>query len=66
MPIGPNGEKRPASVVTNAIRSMMVATGETEETIIRSTALRRAKERSYPLPDRVVMLTATHGRPKNR
>ena len=58
MPIGPNGEKRPASVISNAVRSMMIATGEAEETIVWSTALRRARERSYPLPDRVVMLSA--------
>lgn len=65
MPIGPNGEKRPASVVSNAVRTMMVATGEMEETIVRSTALRRAKERSHALHDRVVMLTAARGRPRD-
>lgn len=64
MPIGPNGEKRPASVVSNAVRTMMIATGEMEETIVRSTALRRAKERSHALHHRVVMLTAARGRPK--
>lgn len=28
MPIGPNGEKRPADVVANAVHIMRVATGE--------------------------------------
>ncbi|MCE2425312.1 MAG: hypothetical protein J4F45_09470 [Pseudomonadales bacterium] len=65
MPIGPNGEKRPASVVSNAVRCMMVATGEAEEKIIRSTALRRARERSYPLPHQVVMLAPTQRRRKD-
>ena len=31
MPIGPNGEKRPADVVANAVHVMRVATGEAEE-----------------------------------
>ena len=31
MPIGPNGEKRPADVIANAVRVMRVATGEAEE-----------------------------------
>ena len=31
MPTGPNGEKRPADVVANAVHTMRVATGEAEE-----------------------------------
>ena len=31
MPIGPNGAKRPADVVANAVHVMRVATGEAEE-----------------------------------
>ena len=31
MPVGPNGEKRPADVIGNAVRVMKVATGEVEE-----------------------------------
>ena len=31
MPTGPNGEKRPADVIANAVLSMKVATGEAEE-----------------------------------
>ena len=31
MPIGPNGEKRPADVVANAVHVMRLATGEAEE-----------------------------------
>ena len=31
MPTGPNGEKRPADVIANAVHVMRVATGEAEE-----------------------------------
>ena len=31
MPTGPNGEKRPTDVITNAVHVMRVATGEIEE-----------------------------------
>ena len=31
MPVGPNGEKRPADVIANAVHVMRVATGEAEE-----------------------------------
>ena len=41
MPIGPNGEKRPADVVTNAVHVMRIATGEDEETYV-DTAKRKA------------------------
>jgi hypothetical protein len=36
MPKGPNGEKRPADVVANAVRVMRIATGEIDETPIVS------------------------------
>jgi hypothetical protein len=32
MPRGPNGEKRPADVIGNAVHVMRIATGEIEET----------------------------------
>ena len=31
MPTGPKGQKRPADVVSNAVRVMRIATGEAEE-----------------------------------
>ena len=31
MPTGPKGQKRPADVVSNAVRVMQIATGEAEE-----------------------------------
>ena len=31
MPIGPNGEKRPADVIANAVHVMRIATGQVEE-----------------------------------
>ena len=34
MPVGPNGEKRPADVIANAVHVMRVATGEAEETYV--------------------------------
>lgn len=33
MPTGPNGQKRPADVIGNAVRVMRIATGEEEETV---------------------------------
>lgn len=35
MPKGPNGEKRPADVISNAVHVMRIATGDIEETPIR-------------------------------
>jgi hypothetical protein len=37
MPKGPQGQKRPADVISNAVRVMRIATGE-EETLPKSTA----------------------------
>ena len=34
MPTGPNGEKRPADVIANAVLSMRIATGDAEETYV--------------------------------
>lgn len=34
MPIGSDGEKRPANVIANAVHLMRVATGEAEETYV--------------------------------
>ena len=34
MPIGPNGEKRPADPIANAVLVGQIATGEAEETIV--------------------------------
>jgi hypothetical protein len=33
MPVGPKGEKRPADVISNAVKIMRIATGEEVETI---------------------------------
>ena len=33
MPRGPNGEKRPADVISNAVKVMRIATGEESETL---------------------------------
>lgn len=37
MPKGPNGEKRPADVIGNAVHIMRIATGEVEDTTPAST-----------------------------
>ena len=34
MPKGPQGQKRPADVIGNAVRVMQIATGEAEEEIV--------------------------------
>lgn len=34
MPTGPNGEKRPADVIANAVHVMRIATGEAQEEYI--------------------------------
>ena len=34
MPTGPEGQKRPADVIGNAVRVMRIATGEEEDAII--------------------------------
>ena len=36
MPIGPNGEKRPADVIANAVHVMKVLTGEAEEEYVHA------------------------------
>ena len=36
MPIGPNGEKRPADVIANAVHVMRIATGEADETYVNA------------------------------
>jgi hypothetical protein len=33
MPVGPKGEKRPADVISNAVRIMRIATGEEVENL---------------------------------
>ncbi len=33
MPKGPKGQKRPADVISNAVRVMQIATGEIEESL---------------------------------
>ena len=47
MPTGPNGEKRPADLIANAVLSMKVATGEAEE--VRANAGRSAGAPPYAL-----------------
>lgn len=62
MPIGPNGEKRPPAVTANAVLSMQVATGQADETIIKSPASPTAGYRGVRLsgrrPSRITMLAA--------
>lgn len=36
MPQGPNGQKRPADVIGNAVQIARIATGEIEDTELRS------------------------------
>jgi hypothetical protein len=43
MPKGPQGQKRPADVVGNAVRIMQIATGEVEEKL-RDPALEYARK----------------------
>lgn len=51
MPIGPNGEKRPAELVANAIFCMKVAIGEAEEALADPPARRQISARSTPRPN---------------
>jgi len=49
MPRGPQGQKRPADVIGNAVRVMRIATGEEEEAIPskrRAGGLKGAKRRA--------------------
>jgi hypothetical protein len=34
MPTGPKGQKRPADVISNAVKIMRIATGEEDDTVI--------------------------------
>ena len=46
MPIGPNGEKRPAGTIANAVHVMRIATGQIEEELVsgkRRSGLARAE-----------------------
>jgi hypothetical protein len=43
MPKGPQGQKRPADVIGNAVRVMQIATGEADEEIPTSNADPAAK-----------------------
>ena len=52
MPTGPNGEKRPADVIANAVPSMKIATGEATETYLsnrRQGGIKGGKARSAAL-----------------
>ncbi|ETA49702.1 hypothetical protein [Ponticoccus alexandrii] len=40
MPKGPQGQKRPADVIGNAVHIAKIATGETEETTLKQPAKR--------------------------
>ena len=42
MPKGPQGQKRPADVIGNAVHVAKIATGEIEETALRQPAKRRS------------------------
>jgi len=43
MPKGPKGQKRPADVISNAVKVMRIATGEEEEESTDAAALARGK-----------------------
>ena len=44
MPKGPNGQKRPADVVSNAVHVMKIGTGQIEETLLDDGRNRAAVE----------------------
>ena len=44
MPIGPNGEKRPADVIANAVHVARVATGEIEEEYVDTAKQRGGRK----------------------
>jgi len=44
MPKGPKGQKRPADVISNAVKVMRIATGEEEEESTDAAALARGKK----------------------
>ena len=61
MPVGPNGEKRPAELVANAILSMKIAIGEAEEEItdfVDRQVTRPAAPSMLPRPSRTSLLIA--------
>lgn len=63
MPVGSDGETRPADVIAKAVLVMRVATGETEETCVNSS--RRSGEpkagAARPGPERRVPARSRHG-----
>lgn len=44
MPIGPNGEKRPADPIANALLVAKIATGEAEETYVNAGKSKGGRE----------------------
>ena len=50
MPTGPNGEKRPADVIANAIRVARIATGEATETYAKSPQREAGRKCQPPGP----------------
>ena len=50
MPNGPNGEKRPAVVIANAVRVARIATGEVAETFANQPQREPAREGRPPKP----------------
>jgi len=57
MPKGPQGQKRPADVIGNAVHIAKIATGEAEETSLKQPAKRNSglagsKARAEKLTDR--------------
>ena len=61
MPVGPNGEKRPAELVANAILSMKIAIGESEEEITESPVrqvIAPIQPAARPRPNRTSLLIA--------
>ncbi len=62
MPIGPNGEKRPPAVVANAVLSMRIVTGQSDEVIVKTSAPAKDSYQATKLPirrpSRITMLAA--------
>jgi hypothetical protein len=51
MPKGPQGQKRPADVIGNAVHVMRIATGEIEEKLGKPKRAKGAKARATKLTD---------------
>ena len=60
MPIGPHGEKRPVSVVQNAHKVYLIATGQAEEEYVGG------RPHTDPVPDRIAAMQVAKTKAKKR